>query len=159
MSHLFVMVGLPGAGKTTLAESIEGVTVISTDALRQQGLSHKEVFRTFYSLVDGELWEDRSVIADSTGLTVAVRERLITIAWERDAQCHAIVFPDAATAYQRNLKRERVMPPEAMDQLREQLREAQRLLEHEGFQTITKVWAGLEELVANTIRQFVRETV
>lgn len=85
---IHVMVGLPGAGKTTLAKKLRGDLggiIISKDIVRYQMLGvefdpdlENEVERMFSAMLSSGLWgyiDD--VIIDNTNLTKSIRKTLI----------------------------------------------------------------------------------
>lgn len=91
MANLYVMVGLPGAGKSYKAAQISkaisltksAVRIASSDAIRERlfgdanDQSHnKAVFNTLYSDVRNWLREGNSVIIDSTNTTLKARKQV-----------------------------------------------------------------------------------
>ena len=88
MSKLYMMMGAPGCGKTTLAKQMfpNNVKYISRDEIRYKILqdgedyfSHeKEVYKEFIKEIAAALNEGEGlVIADQTSLTVSARTKLL----------------------------------------------------------------------------------
>lgn len=89
MNNLYVMVGLPGSGKSTIAQEIKNTSmytiVISRDDIRfsllkekdQYFAKEKEVFITFKNKINKYLNEGYDVIADATHLNTASRNKLL----------------------------------------------------------------------------------
>jgi len=134
---LYVLVGLPGAGKTTWAWQ-RGIghlapgagsrhahaQVVSSDRLRELLLGDERdmsrnglIFACFDAHVDYLLGEGRSVIADSTGFYAPGRSRLCEIARRHGAKTIAVVFNRQA-ALARNAERERPVPDAAMERMK-----------------------------------------
>lgn len=88
MSKLYMMMGAPGCGKTTLAKQIfpDNVKYISRDEIRYKILKNgenyfaheKEVYKEFVKEIAIALNEgDGLVVADQTSLTVSARTELL----------------------------------------------------------------------------------
>lgn len=86
---LYMMCGIPGSGKTTLAkvmlEQRPGLEYVSRDAIRFSLVDEKEdyfskepeVFDTFVSEIATSLCRGRDVIADATHITAKSRNRVL----------------------------------------------------------------------------------
>ena len=88
MSKLYMMMGAPGCGKTTLAKQIfpDNVKYISRDEIRYKILKNgenyfaheKEVYKEFVKEIATALNEgDGLVVADQTSLTISARTKLL----------------------------------------------------------------------------------
>jgi predicted kinase len=89
MGDLFVMMGVPGSGKTTLAKKLvedkPNTVRVSRDDIRffllEKGdeyfAKEDKVFKTFTETIDKYLAEGKNVIADATHLNWGSRKKLI----------------------------------------------------------------------------------
>ena len=85
MANFYMMVGLPGSGKTTFAHNIEkGAVVISSDIIRKelwgnegsQG-DNKIVFQELEYRVIQNLMMDKSVVYDATNINAKKRKEFL----------------------------------------------------------------------------------
>lgn len=135
---LTVLVGIPGAGKSTLAEKMAapGATtedqtpalVVSSDKIRERingnindQANGDRVFKIFAQEIRDGLKAGRHVIADQTALTRRAHELLHDIARPFHIRPTAVVFTNVEEARARNLARDRVVPEHAMDQMEKNL--------------------------------------
>jgi predicted kinase len=142
--RIVVLVGLPGAGKSTWLER-QGITGISSDWIRQvladdasdQSL-HQRVFLTMRYLLRHRLAGGRAVsYVDATHLTPDERRPYIDIARWFDCEIEAVYFDvPLEVCLQRNLRRRRVVPADAMERMAAKLVAPAM---SEGFQRITVV--------------------
>ena len=143
--EIVVMVGLPGAGKTTRSRAeLPGHLVVSLDAVRTDiswpskrrqlidrfgaerpvraaGLSGNK--KAECVMVDDALAAGRNVVVDDTNLTRSVRRPYVALARRHGAAIRAVYFDDFAGARERNAKRpwkDRV-PDDAVDRMLEGL--------------------------------------
>lgn len=119
---LIVLVGIPGSGKSTWANRVlHGVEVVSSDKIREEmgdvyDQSHNgQVFNIFHARIAWSLCWGKTVVADSTALGADARKQLRSVAKLFGADAHLIYFSNIEAACSRNLKRDRVVPKEAME--------------------------------------------
>jgi tRNA uridine 5-carbamoylmethylation protein Kti12 len=109
MKTLYVMVGLPGTGKSTLVNSLirDGVFVYSTDALIEEwsaaaGWNYNIGFDTYIrkatKQMDADLLiaidENRDIIWDQTNLSSKKRKAIVSrVPKDYKKECHAIKMP------------------------------------------------------------------
>lgn len=121
---LYVLVGLPGSGKSTYAKEyiesqfINRAKVISTDAIRQELTGseqdqtlNREVFKLFHERIRRYLELGYDVIADATNITI--KSRAAILACTKGINCIKIatVFgTDIQSCLQNNFKRKRRVP-------------------------------------------------
>ena len=138
MTTLTITVGIPGCGKSTLAEKLkaEGTidVILSSDDIRQELTgdienqdANAQVFKTLYRRVEGGLAQDLNVLVDATNLKPSYRRHLNEIAagirWTPAIERQALLFLDSFDfdlCQARNLARERVVPEFVMRRFHEQ---------------------------------------
>lgn len=121
---LYVMVGIPGSGKSTVAAQL-GLPVVSTDAIRLELTGDAEdqsandaVYAVAHARTERHLAYGESVVFDATNLTGSSRRPLRKMAHSWNARLVAcLIEVDEATARERNRSRERVVPEFAMDRM------------------------------------------
>lgn len=146
--RVFVIVGLPGSGKSTWAKTFfHPSTIVSSDAIRQekwpnepyQADRNEETFAEFHRRVGGKLEEGQDVVADTTGLYQQFRRELADVAGYHDAEKHLIFFNNPSQAIYRNAQRtgdDRV-PDDAMKGMLELYREVRPAILNEPYASIT----------------------
>ena len=86
MANLYIMCGVPGAGKSTfLKNHVKNAVIVSRDEIRfskllpnEEYFSHeKTVYKDFCDIINKHLAEGRDVFADQTSLTVGSRKKLL----------------------------------------------------------------------------------
>jgi len=142
-SHIVLLVGLPGSGKSTWAAGKKGV--LSSDALRELLIDdpgnqtiHALVFRVLRELLKRRLELHRPVtFIDATNLTPGERLPYFKLAATFDAEVVAVFFDVPAEAcIERNRGRSRVVPAEVIRKMAARLIPPTR---SEGFSRITVV--------------------
>ncbi|MDK2822029.1 MAG: hypothetical protein PWP31_1994 [Clostridia bacterium] len=109
---LTILVGPPGAGKSTWRQKFKG-KIISTDDIRREifGVQfypklEPAVWRIAFQRLRNSLKEDKEVCFDATNTTRARRRPLIKMGKEANASIEAVVFLiDLETLLERNAKR------------------------------------------------------
>nr|DAZ15604.1 MAG TPA: AAA domain protein [Caudoviricetes sp.] len=130
MSIFYMMVGLPASGKSTVANSLGGnVIVRSSDELRDKLLgdindmsNNSGVFDILHSLVKSDLYCGKDVVYDATNIYPKYRKEFLQslhlLNCKKVCIFMNIPFYDC---WRRNSQRDRVVPFEAMDRMRERL--------------------------------------
>lgn len=96
MAELFLMIGCPGAGKSTFLKNNvnkESSEIVSRDKIRFSLLQEndhyfareEEVLMIFYDTINKALKEGKNVFVDQTSLTPKAREKLLEHLWHYDA--------------------------------------------------------------------------
>lgn len=128
MNKLFMMIGIPASGKTSLAEQIansEGAEIVSSDNIRKelygdesiQGDSNK-VFRILQDRVVKGLNANKNMIYDATNISYKTRMAFLQRIRKLEVEKIAIMV---ATPYEqcliRNSQRERQVPEEVIKRM------------------------------------------
>ena len=125
-----MLVGLPGSGKSTWAES-QGITVLSSDGIRELLVDdvtnqqiHGEVFGTMRYLLRRRLALGAvATIIDATNLVPAHRKPWIALARSFGAAAEAVYFDTPLEeCLRRNGARRRVVPEEAIARMESKFR-------------------------------------
>ncbi len=141
---LKVLVGLPGCGKSTYSESLEGYTVLSSDMIREeiwgsadvQG-NPKEVFDLLYKRMEKLFEQGENVVLDATNIKKRDRSVALKLAEKYNQPVEAIVFTvPFDICWERNNSRERKVPMEAYTRM---VRQFEMPTEEEGFDKITTI--------------------
>lgn len=100
MANLFIMMGAPGAGKSTFIKSLrtESYITISRDEVRFSMVKEDEpyfskekaVYKEYIRLINEYLSQNRDVIADATHLNAASRNKLINCITAPNVNIHVI---------------------------------------------------------------------
>jgi predicted kinase len=156
MSILYIPVGIPGCGKSHLAEGLSA-HVISTDAIRKvltgdenSQEANGRVFDRFHELIDLGLRAGLNAYADATNLTVSSRAALrqIAVRANQDAelvgfgepiQTHVILFRNIEQAIKRNRERDRTVPDDVMYKMIEKYERAVTDIWSEPYDYVTEI--------------------
>ncbi len=129
MSKVFMLIGIPGSGKTTYAKNVlqkkyPQAVLISSDEVRNKNpnMDEKLIWVEIYKLCKENLSMDKDIIYDATNITVNVRDRFDEKLKDFNLKYDKIAyyFPTKAKiCYERvinrnNDKNERFLPPEVV---------------------------------------------
>lgn len=141
---LFIMVGLSGSGKSTVAKELavkHNAIIVSSDNIREEicgqvfdQSKNKEVFKIFHKRIRKYLFEGKNVIADATNITMKSRRAIIENVKRVDAEkiCY-IISKEYGVCLEDNEKREYPVPKEV---LKKQLKRFQIPFLEEGIDQI-----------------------
>ena len=125
MKRLIMMVGIPGAGKTTLAKKIveKGFHYLSADPIREELYGNaaeqgdkEAVFKIFFERLEDAFSKELDVIVDNTNLNPKQRQPLLDkaqAAGYTDIQLWLMDVP-LDVCLKRNAARERVVPDDVV---------------------------------------------
>ena len=129
-SVAILMCGLPGSGKSTIAEHIrvKGIPPVihSSDALRKeiygnaatQG-DNKALFAELYRRICADLDAGKNIILDATSLTKSVRGIFLKeVAGHCDHAVCVFVYTPVDVCKERNASRDRIVPEEVIDKMK-----------------------------------------
>ena len=142
-SRVFVLVGLPGSGKSTYVAGKDGV--LSSDEIRKLLVDdptdqtiHAQTFATIRRLLTLRLELKRPITyIDATNLTRKERRQWIKVAQKHGATAEAIFFDvPLAECQRRNRARHRVVPQEVIEKMSGRLHAP---TVKEGFAQVTRV--------------------
>jgi predicted kinase len=149
---LIIPVGIPGCGKSTYgAMHYPHAARISSDSIREElgdvndQTQNDKVFEIYHDRIRTNLelgLPHAQVYADATNLTVRARIALLNIAMEcRPVEMHLVIFANADQAILRNIRRDRVVPPDAMMRMLEQYETFRLALpgEQHSYKTVTEI--------------------
>lgn len=147
MSKLYLMIGLPGSGKTTIAKELERLTnalYICPDDIRQEicgdandQSKNSEVWETAYKRLELYLSHDDTVIFDDTNVTVERRAEVLSHT-DSDTECIAIfVNSPYHVCVERNNKRDRKVPEDVIKRMMNKL---QKPYKREGFESVVVIF-------------------
>lgn len=143
---LYVMVGLSGSGKSSIAKEIaktsENTIIASSDAIREEltgkvedQTKNEEVFKIFHKRIQKGLENKKNVIADATNITMKSRRAIIDNVQKLDIYKIAYVIPKPFEQCKKdNLNREHPVPEEVIEK---QIRRFQIPFMEEGFDEYT----------------------
>jgi predicted kinase len=90
-ARLTVMLGLPGAGKSTLAQTLGGV-ILGADEIRTQNADPRKSFIRLHALVKRHLKRGEHCIVETCNLDPGERSFLLGLAKQYRAKTRLIVF-------------------------------------------------------------------
>lgn len=127
MPKIYVLVGVPGSGKSTFANKAKSslnAQIVSSDVVRNMHPDWKEeqIFPEVYRLTASFLKEDINVIYDATNITPLVRKRLVNelekynVSYQMEAYYFPISYEDclARIAKRNEDSKERFFPLDAL---------------------------------------------
>lgn len=147
---LYILVGIPGCGKTTWAKNVLAyIKHISSDDIRKELFGddpydrdrNHRVFETFYKSIDLYLDMKYHVVADATNLRDFARAELRRIAQDREAETNLIFFQNASQAVVRNARRptQEIVPADDMVNMLENYERARQSIPFEDYDFITYI--------------------
>lgn len=143
MKRLILLVGIPGAGKTTLAKKLvaKGFHCLNADSIRrelygdaaEQG-DPQEVFSIFFQQLEEALGVGKDVVIDNTNLNTKQRRPILERADKFGYTDVQLWLLDVAldTCLERNRKRERTVPEDIVANMYMELNRAGRPRREEG---------------------------
>lgn len=147
---LYVLVGLPGSGKSTWAQkqNQDKVSVISTDKIRlvcfgnEQDQTHNgRVFDIAYCTLRGKGMENENCIFDATNLDRKTRKRIFKELKSYFAKFVAIYFDvPLEICLERNAMRTRVVPSHVIENMAKKL---EKPTAQEGFSGVFTISSNL----------------
>lgn len=128
MTNFYMMIGLPGSGKSTIAKEIaekENAIIISTDQLRQELLndinsqeSNKLIFQEAEKRIKDNLKANIAVIFDATNINYKRRMELLNkLNKLRIKKIAVLVATPYKECLERNKKRDRQVPEEVIKRM------------------------------------------
>lgn len=132
MNKLIVMVGIPGSGKSTIAEKIarkENAVIISSDKLREEIFGdvwemrkNRELFAEMYKRAFQYLSDGKNVILDATNTNRRQRKFVLAKFKPYYKECYYIKVPLSKALF-RNMTRDRTVPEYAVKRYYNKLQE------------------------------------
>ncbi len=125
MTNFYMMIGLPGSGKSTIAKEIaekENAIIISTDQLRQELLndinsqeSNKLIFQEAEKCLEDNLRANKNTIFDATNINYKRRMELLNkLNKFRIKKIAVLVATPYEECLERNKRRDRQVPEEVI---------------------------------------------
>jgi hypothetical protein len=139
---LIVLIGAPGAGKTTwLREHLSSAQRVDLEILRREPTTDPvQTVKTAIEETCKHLRAGRLVGFDSTAINPAMRERLRTAAEANGVPVHAIIFnPPLELLLDAQMEREHPVPGERVKQLHSQLQDQLETIYAESWASIRTV--------------------
>lgn len=173
---LYIPVGIPGCGKTTLAHQGFGPgadrIIVSTDEIRKEIFTslkeahlpdvkeraNRDVFQIFHERIAEHLEAGRAVFADATNLESRGRRTLREIASKHEAAVYVYLFTNIPRAVRQNRMRDEdaIVPDDVMDRMVQKFLVAERMVFGEEYSAVFRprgrlnswvIASGLTELV------------
>lgn len=125
---IIMLVGLPGCGKSTYANTLNDFTVLSSDTIRKEiygsedvQSNPKRVFDILYQRMELLLKNGQNVVLDATNIKKCDRKQALAMAKKYNQPIEALVFDlPLSTCLYRNNQRERVAPFEVYERMTKQ---------------------------------------
>ena len=129
MSSVFMLIGIPGSGKTTYAKNIllkkyPSAVLISSDEVRNNNpsMEEKDIWVEIYRLCKENIEKNIDIIYDATNITPNVRHRFDDKLKEYNLKYEKVAYyfiTNTNSCYERVIKRntkenERFLPPEVV---------------------------------------------
>lgn len=143
MKQLVLMVGVPGSGKTTVAERLvkKGYHSMNADSIREELLGdandqsqNEKVFETFFKRFEEHLQAEHDIVVDNINTNPRHREEIIAKARKQgysDIQLWILDVP-LETCLERNRQRQRTVPEDIVSKMHATLNGPGRPKKHEG---------------------------
>jgi len=139
MPRLTVLMGAPGAGKSTYAKGT-GAHVVTTDTGRARGQSAGDILHSAYREINAALAAGKNVVFDTTGANPAVRKAAATIAAKHGAQLAArVIDTPVASCLQAQQGRARPVAAADVRRIHDAVRKQAAGLKAEGFRDVSVV--------------------
>lgn len=144
---LWVMVGLSGSGKSSIAKEIAeenpNTVIVSSDSIREELTgdygnqeNNEEVFKVFHKRIRETLENNTNVIADATNITMRSRRAIIENVKGIECRKIAYLIPKPFDQCKiENLSRQHPVPKEVLDK---QIRKFQIVFYEEGWDLIRR---------------------
>ena len=156
---LWVMVGLSGSGKSTIAKKIAddnpNTAIVSSDNIREELTGdyedqkhNEEVFTVFYDRTRKNLENKQNIIADATNLTIKSRRAILSKVNGLDIEKICVIIPKTFEKCKDNLHREHPVPVDVLDK---QIRRFQIPFMEEGWDEICIYDISKEGYKPNTL--------
>ena len=157
---LWVMVGLSGSGKSTIAKKIANdnpnTVIVSSDNIREEITGdyedqkhNEEVFKVFHDRIRKNLENKKNVIVDATNLTIKSRRAILSKVNGLNINKICVIIPKPfEKCKEDNLHREHPVPEEVLDK---QIRRFQISFMEEGWDEICIYDISKEGYKPNTL--------
>lgn len=157
MKKLILLIGIPGSGKTTLAQKIiaKGFQYINADKIREELYGNaaeqgdkEEVFALFFKRLEEMMAEGGNIIIDNTNLNPKQRKPILDRAVQfeyGDVQLWLLDMP-LELCLERNRSRDRIVPEDIVANMHMELNRAGRPKRAEGKVVIIKLGKDNEYL-------------
>lgn len=129
MSTLYIMCGIPGSGKSTIAKSIseeKGSMIICPDSIRkeltgreEEQSKNPEVFALAYERTEKALLQGESVVFDATNISKRDRKNFLDRLGFDHEVIAIVVSADLSTCLRRNAERQRNVPEDVIRRMHE----------------------------------------
>lgn len=140
-STIYYMIGIPGSGKSYVAEEKSkefGIPVLSSDRLRQEltgnagdvkTYSHQEIFKRLRAEADMRIENEEGFIWDATGIDARFRREDIERFKKKGARIVGLVMiTPKEICKERNNNRERTVPEDIIERMNEQSMSAEHTI-------------------------------